>query len=817
MRSTAISAVLILVFACTALAQDEVFSDDFETGLPYSWSSWQAWTPSVEIEPDFAGLASQYVEPEDGATIEAVGSDGTEYRLTIPPDALMKPVVIIMIPIAAIPNLPLTDGLGAGVELLPDGLTFFKPATLEITPASGTVPDTAVGFAFKENGQGFHLYPHLEESGTVTIPITGFSGYGFGLAGDLSPLSSNDWMTEAAYLNEIARKHAEIAKDVVPDPAVVAEIKQLLRLWHENVVMTTADAVLLEAAQGGANMAELLTRAAQQWLLWDRVVVDLLAHIFPDPYKTFDLEYDEWEAFATGYCNQVEAYDTKCGNEKNICDSFDQIPDLVEVQNLLGLLPGSLFNGCIYSEPGICQGLNEFRLESVEMQCSDKIPVGGSTQLVAVPKSWTGQDVGKAHLSNPAGGSPIEWAVNDPSIASLAGIASELEVTAQGNAEGTTLVGVTLTQCERKVTGRCPVEVGEPLRVRIGDCDWNSTSCHLPSLAGGSTTVDVEALFEGAEPTDQIQIAVQPYRPLGDIDIVSGASSCSQFPGDWGGLGCAGTAAPGERFTVGLTGLEPEFPVFAVHVKAQFEGAERETVVWAYSTDICYSEADYGVYPFSAPTATGTLIFSLPEPGISAPDSFEAEIGMLSAATTCSSYSLANAIGGWWDTLLVIPKDLRLFDALLDTGGELETPITGAGSANARAGKCTEEYGDFWVSAQIGASGSSVNWSWDLFPHEGSRGLFVEAHDRCRGEPWSDGGEVDLIVNPHVFGKPVRLTGFGQISCVLQYAEVTGYGHARGSATWDVVTAATWEGDYLSLHDFRIFSCSGEFDLNWPP
>ena len=114
MRDTAIVVVLLLGLTCTAFAQGEIFSDDFESGLPFAWSSLSAWMPSVEIEPDFAGLISQYVKPEDGATITAVGSDGTEYRLTIPPNALIKPAVIIMIPIAAIPNLPLTDGLGAG-------------------------------------------------------------------------------------------------------------------------------------------------------------------------------------------------------------------------------------------------------------------------------------------------------------------------------------------------------------------------------------------------------------------------------------------------------------------------------------------------------------------------------------------------------------------------------------------------------------------------------------------------------------------------------------------------------------------------------
>lgn len=815
MRGTAIVVVLLLGLTSTAFAQGEIFSDDFETGLPFAWSSLSAWMPSIEIEPDFAGLTSQYVKPADGATITTVGSDGTEYRLTIPPNALIKPAVIIMIPIAAIPNLPLTDGLGAGVELLPDGLTFFRAVTLEITPASGTVPDTAVGFAFKENGSGFHLYPHLEESGTVTIPITGFSGYGYGFPTvlDLGPLSDIMGMMEASYQNAIAPPLARIKQadllGLLPDPADLAAIKNALQDWHRNVVMTTADAVSLLAAQCGSNVAEVLARATNKRLEWE-AAVELLAG-FVDPISNFEAEDTAWTAKEASFCDQINTCDEACGAEENICDSFAKIPDLLEVQenlDVLGLACG------VIGAPEICQGLNSYRLASVEMQCGDKIPVDGSTQIVAIPKSWFGTDVGKAHLSDPAGGSPIGWTVTDPSIASLVGATDELAVTVKGIEEGVTPVRVTLTQCERTVIGGCAVEVGDPLRVRIGACDWNSTSCHLSSLAGASTTVDVEALFDGAGPTDEIQIAVQPYRPLGDINIAPSASSCSQFPGDWGGFGCAGVAAPGERFTVGLTGLEPEFPVFAVHVTAQFEGAEQEAVAWAYSTDICYSEADWNltdIYTFSAPISNGSIEYF--DPSCSAPDSSDATIGTLSGSAFCGNWACVQSEALWWDTLLVIPNDLRLFEALFDTEGTLETPIAGAAFATIGGAD-----GAWWGDGLAVVGGGSRSWSWELFePFDPKRNsISFQVHLYSFGvlsyESWTD-----RCVNPHLFGRPFRLGGLGMTYCGAANNHGTAYAAAWSSASWDAVNAMTWEGDYLSLHDFRIFSCSGEFDLNWPP
>jgi hypothetical protein len=810
MRSTAVVAGVFLLFACTAIAQDEIFSDDFETGLPYEWNGLTSWMPSVEIEADFEGLTSQYVKPEDGATITAVGSDGTEYTLTIPPDALMKPAVIIMIPIAAIPNLPLTDGLGAGVELLPDGLTFFKPATLEITPASGTVPDTAVAFAFKESGTGFHLYPHLEESGTVTIPITEFSGYGYGSGGDLSVFSSATGTAEISYMNTINAALTAIVQDESagfdPDPNDVAKIREALEDWHKNVVEKAISDATDCAASCCPSMVAQLGEAANRQLKWE-ATVELLDSV-ADFSSYLQTQFERWGSFSQSFCDKVDGCDVACAAAASTCDSLDQINDLIELQKAFDLYPSSWGFSCVYTMDGICQGLNGYILGGVEMQCADVVPEGGTTGVVAVPRSLSGKDLTSSHLSNPAGGSPIEWMSFDPSIASLVGASDGLAVTVKGIEEGVTQVGVRLTQCEQTVVGACTVEVGDPLRVRIGACDWNSTSCHLPSLAGGSTTVDVEALFDGAEPTDEIQIAVQPYRPLGEIDIEPAASSCTQFPGNWSGLGCAGTAAPGERFTVAPYGLEPEFPVFAVHVTAEFEGVVREAVAWAYSTDICYSDAtfsyDWDTGEFSEATATGTAWDYVPVDYYVAPDRVDVEVKDVSASATCGSVTAVLALGGWWDTVLVVPKDLRQFDQLLDTSGTLETPISGAAYA---------------TTGGLAAGGASVDgytetWDWDLIPNDDWRRLSYSSDGYDDVET-----ETDRIVYLHFFGKPFRLIGRGFLQCFAGSTDPYrwGYAHVDASAAWDVVTAMTWEEDYLSLHEFRIFSCSGEFDLNWPP
>ena len=113
--------------------------------------------------------------------------------------------------------------------------------------------------------------------------------------------------------------------------------------------------------------------------------------------------------------------------------------------------------------------------------------------------------------------------------------------------------------------------------------------------------------------------------------------------------------------------------------------------------------------------------------------------------------------------------------------------------------------------------GDSGSWSWELFePFDVERNLIASAVDRVAGyfavEYWTD-----HFVHPHVFGKAFRLVGGEQVNCGSGDIDSFAYSNATGSATWDAANAITLEGGYVSLDDLRIFSCSGEFDLNWPP
>ena len=57
-----------------------------------------------------------------GGTLQATGSDGTVYTLTIPPDALLADTTISMTPLTGASGLDLSGGRFLGVQFEPDGL-----------------------------------------------------------------------------------------------------------------------------------------------------------------------------------------------------------------------------------------------------------------------------------------------------------------------------------------------------------------------------------------------------------------------------------------------------------------------------------------------------------------------------------------------------------------------------------------------------------------------------------------------------------------------------------------------------------------------
>jgi len=135
---------------------------------------------SVSARPDASRATTRRIPPE-GGTLSAMAADGTVFTLTLPEGALMSEQDVKMTPISTIERLPLSGGLSAAVQLEPEGLLLFQPATLVIDSPIPIAAAQEMTFAWRGTGEEFFLYPP-DPVGTSAISLTlsHFSGYGGG-------------------------------------------------------------------------------------------------------------------------------------------------------------------------------------------------------------------------------------------------------------------------------------------------------------------------------------------------------------------------------------------------------------------------------------------------------------------------------------------------------------------------------------------------------------------------------------------------------------------------------------------------------------
>ena len=103
----------------------------------------------VTLHFDEAHRVERTIGPQGGAL--TAQSAGRTFSLVIPPGALAADDAIVMTPIASLTGLPLDRNLG-GVHFAPEGLTFLKPAVLNIDLPDGTDINGNIGYYADGNG-----------------------------------------------------------------------------------------------------------------------------------------------------------------------------------------------------------------------------------------------------------------------------------------------------------------------------------------------------------------------------------------------------------------------------------------------------------------------------------------------------------------------------------------------------------------------------------------------------------------------------------------------------------------------------------------
>lgn len=135
---------------------------------------------------DSQDAVTKSISAANGGQVTAT-RNGDSFTLDIPAGALETDTEVTMTPLASLEDHPFDGGFAAGVQLGPQGLTFLKPATLTIVPATPVPVAREATFAANDFGDQFHLYPVEITPPNPTFKILHFSIYGVGDSTDDEP------------------------------------------------------------------------------------------------------------------------------------------------------------------------------------------------------------------------------------------------------------------------------------------------------------------------------------------------------------------------------------------------------------------------------------------------------------------------------------------------------------------------------------------------------------------------------------------------------------------------------------------------------
>lgn len=192
---------------------------------------------SVKVTLD-SGRSAGAVISADGGIISATAADGSRFTLSFPVKSVLGAKEVTLTPVSAMEGLPLSGRLVAAVQLEPEGLRLFKPATLTIELPDPVPAENLIGFAYSGSGEGFHL-TSLEVSGaTLTFQLMHFSGVGAGtgIAADyeiLAHVIDGNLAPETHAQEQIAYVNATYKDGEAATDATMA----ILRVWFRASVL----------------------------------------------------------------------------------------------------------------------------------------------------------------------------------------------------------------------------------------------------------------------------------------------------------------------------------------------------------------------------------------------------------------------------------------------------------------------------------------------------------------------------------------------------------------------------------------------------
>jgi hypothetical protein len=197
-----------------------------------------------------SGAAATALMPAAGGALAATSSNGTQYKLTLPANALFSDTQVTMTPVSGLSGAPLSGGLVGAVKLEPEGLTLNKPAILTITPpAPAPAIPSQTGFLAEGDGGDFHQYP-LAFGTTLRLELMHFTigGAGSGTDADRQQMADHTPVTSQAQweaaVAERLRQARESDQAGTPDNDWPNDLKPVHIAYYRGVVRPAMVAAL---------------------------------------------------------------------------------------------------------------------------------------------------------------------------------------------------------------------------------------------------------------------------------------------------------------------------------------------------------------------------------------------------------------------------------------------------------------------------------------------------------------------------------------------------------------------------------------------
>jgi len=204
-----------------------------------------------------------------GGTLTATGADGSRYVLEVPADALVEEIEVGMLPIASMQGLPLSNGLAAGVQLEPEGMTFYDFVTLTIEPAEAIPADQLLPIGSAGTTGALYM-PLIDlDPDTIRLRLLHFSSAGVskGLLADIEPVRQRlggDAETRILSLASAEMARARQAGESGPD---METLENLFQLYREQVLKPRMAAAGESCAAGRLAIETVLSYGRQRQLL----------------------------------------------------------------------------------------------------------------------------------------------------------------------------------------------------------------------------------------------------------------------------------------------------------------------------------------------------------------------------------------------------------------------------------------------------------------------------------------------------------------------------------------------------------------------